>query len=684
MAGPWEKYARQPAPAQAPAAAPKVGPWAKYQQAQGGERTLGQRLYDNIVGDPNDGVQSTGEALGTWLNRAGESMTLGVVGDEASAAVTGQLPGRSYENELARYRANEEGMSTLGRVSADLSGAIVPGLAGLGVVSGAATPLGAMGRGALMGAGAGAVQGAMEGEGGAVNRFLSGVVGGGLGGAAGALIPAVAAGAKGAYRAGAEALANRRAGAEAAKGLGVSPRSARTLGEVLGLDDAASMRAAIGRAGDNAMLADSGPAAAGALDAAMQSPGRAARTAQSRIDTRAAEAVRGLNTTMDRVMGAADGVGGLKAGIRDASAPARQAAYDLAYSRPIDYSAPAGRQIEDLMRRVPGDAIRRANQLMALEGNQSRQILAQIADDGTVSLQRMPDVRQLDYITRALNDVAAAADGQGKLGGTTALGRATAGLSKSLRSAVTDAVPEYRVALDTAADAISEVKGVDLGAKLFQPSTTREAVKDALQGASAAERAAIKRGARSAIDERLANVRAVISDHEIEPRQAMEAFRSMTSPAAKEKMRMLLGADWPALEAEINKAGVALSLRARTAANSRTFGRTATNELLDDLVAPSALRRGKPLEGIKDVAATAMGASKTAVNRMRTDAKAEIAELLTRPGQAETIMSVLESARARNAVSPDAGKRIAEALNVLGLGYAPQASARAIAELLRQ
>src|SRR5690606_447481 len=40
------------------------------------ERGFGAALYDNIIGNPDDGVQSYGEQLGTWLNRAGESMTL--------------------------------------------------------------------------------------------------------------------------------------------------------------------------------------------------------------------------------------------------------------------------------------------------------------------------------------------------------------------------------------------------------------------------------------------------------------------------------------------------------------------------------------------------------------------------------------------------------------------------------
>jgi len=43
------------------------------------------RVKDNVVG-VDDGIMSPGEKLGTLLNMGGESLTLGIVGDEAAAA----------------------------------------------------------------------------------------------------------------------------------------------------------------------------------------------------------------------------------------------------------------------------------------------------------------------------------------------------------------------------------------------------------------------------------------------------------------------------------------------------------------------------------------------------------------------------------------------------------------------
>lgn len=234
---PWEKYAQSAKPASPELAAGLAELSAMTQNPPPQERGVGQIIYDNIVGDPNDGVTSYGESLGTWLNRGGETMTLGLVGDEASAAVTGMLPGRSYESELDRYRQNEADMSTMGRLSADLTGAILPAFlpggqaaasGALGkaaataskiaptniaarFIGGAAGPLGAIGRGGLSGAIMGGAQGFMDGEG--DSRIPDAVTGAGLGAALGGLASGIGAGIS-RY---AKNAATRKAVAEAAK-----------------------------------------------------------------------------------------------------------------------------------------------------------------------------------------------------------------------------------------------------------------------------------------------------------------------------------------------------------------------------------------------------------------------------------------------------------------------------------
>lgn len=179
------------------------------------DRTTWDAIKDNVVGNPDDGVQSYGERLGTWLNRAGETMTLGTVGDEASAAAYSMLPGRTYEGELDRFRKNEEGMSGLGRVSADVVGAIIPAFTGIGLASKAASLPGAIMKGAAIGGTQGGVLGFMEGEGGISDRMGNAASGAGLGAALGGIVGPAAGAITDKV---AQSLANRRAIAEAIKG----------------------------------------------------------------------------------------------------------------------------------------------------------------------------------------------------------------------------------------------------------------------------------------------------------------------------------------------------------------------------------------------------------------------------------------------------------------------------------
>lgn len=650
--------------------------------AQGNEnppaRGIGQIVYDNLVGDPTDGVQSYGEALGTWLNRAGETATLGVVGDEASAAAYAALPGRAYESELARMRANEEGMSTVGRLSADLTGAVLPAMAGVGVVSGAASLPAAIGRGALMGAGAGATQGLMEGEGGAENRFENAAFGGVSGGLIGGVVPVVARAGGAAVRHFKDWRAVNRAATGIADDLGISRQAARLASDAIGADDATQMAANIRAAGPDAMLADAGPSVQGALDAALQRPGAAARTGMGRIEDRAARSLTRINGTLDDLLGAPQGAETTKTAIRTGTQAARGTSYQTAYSAPIDYASDSGRALEGLLPRVPAKAIRDANLLMQLDGDTSRQIMASIADDGSVTFTRMPDVRQWDYIKRALDHAASTGEGQGALGGQTAMGRAYVGLSRQIRDTLRDAVPAYGEALETSAEAIKRVQGVEAGYTLLRPSTTREAARDALNGLTGPEKAAVKQGVRDYIDDALANVRAVVSDPNLDAREARKALGELNSRAARIKMRMLLGSDADRLFSALDEAGHALGLRAGVAQNSKTAGRLAHNERVAELTEPGAVRNalsGRPVRATQAALGVAAGTTPQAVARSSDRINAELVDLLTRPGQPQALNALARIGfhAGQNLPVPASGAGTEYGLNLLGFSGVPAA-----------
>lgn len=175
---------------------------------------------ENVVGDDDPTTQNTGEKVGTWLNKAGEAMTFGTVGDEASAAAAAAIPGGMGHDERLEYERGQEKIlerdNPGAALGAEFGGSVLGAMLPLGVV-------GTLGRSAKvapriaasMGAGisGGATYGAMEGEGG--EDRLSGAKRGALWGAAGgaAALP-VGAGVQKI----ADALVRRGAIKEAARG----------------------------------------------------------------------------------------------------------------------------------------------------------------------------------------------------------------------------------------------------------------------------------------------------------------------------------------------------------------------------------------------------------------------------------------------------------------------------------
>ena len=196
--------------------------------------SMGQRVKEFFLGDNDPNTQNLGEKIGTTLNKAGEAMTFGLIGDEASAAVAGTgaalVPGgKGFQEAYADRRDFERQQEAV--LERDNPGLALGAEIG-GALAGAVTPLGAigtLGRGASMpariaassaaGAGMAGTYGFTEGEG-LENRGELAREGAKLGALIGGVAPMVGAGV--------QRLADRRAShvaiRDAAKG---APTSAQ-------------------------------------------------------------------------------------------------------------------------------------------------------------------------------------------------------------------------------------------------------------------------------------------------------------------------------------------------------------------------------------------------------------------------------------------------------------------------
>lgn len=592
------------------------------------------------MGETGRALMPVGQGVGTpWIDEAVAAMSSGAVsGDGFDLAMEKQ------RQELDRERTEHPTRSMLGQIAGGVAAGPLLGRAASPLLS-RLPALGAAPTGAALGAATGAAMGYGEGQG--DERATNALYGGAVGGAVGAAAPIIGGGIQRGYQAARDFLMRRQQLA----GLNISPDTAQVMQQVLAGDDVlgAGGQANIRAAGPNGMLADAGPGVRTMLDTAIAKSGDPRITQASRaIEERATAATGQMNQALDAALGPAQGVNTSETAIRLGSAPARRATYDAAYNSPIDYASPEGRQIEEFLRRVPQEAINNANRLMRVEGAQSQQIMAQIAPDGTVTYQQMPDVRQLDYITRGLNHTAALENGAGALGGTTDIGRAITNLSHDMRGTLRQAVPEYATALETAADPIRRRQALQLGADLLRPSTMRDVAAEEIAGMTGPERAALRSGIRAHIDEVMANVSRTVSDGNVDAREGIKALKDLSSRAAREKIEMAVGPqEAQALFSQIDEAARAFDLRAGVATNSRTFARTATDEAVKRTTEPGPV--GLFLEGkMPSVAMRVIqmlsGRTPDALNARHAARYGEIAELLTGPrGQA-----ALDAAQALN------------------------------------
>lgn len=575
-----------------------------------------------------------------------------------------------FDNSLERERRVNPG----GALAAEIAGGLIPAVAsapfaaplvGMGNVGRTLPMWQQMVRGGLLAAPGGAVYGAGAAGDSLGERAGGALLGAGAGAAGGTIAPPVFR----AVGAGVKNVANRFAANAAANRVGVSPQAARFAAETLSADDTLNTgMARMMAAGDERMIADAGQSATNLLDYAIASSGKAGRLATDAIEGRVSRDAQAIQNALDSALGLPTGIQSARAGIRTSTAGARTAAYEGAYSSPINYASPQGRKLEELLKRVDQSDLNAANALMRAEGHQSRQIMAKIADDGTVTYQRMPDVRQIDYLTRALNDRAAMSDGAGKLGGQTNAGRIYGNLSGDIRDATKQAVPEYQTALETAADPIRRSQAIEFGSTVLRPSVTRDEVANMVLRMTGPEREAVQQGIRAQIDDVLANVTRTVMDGDVPAREAIAALRQLSSRSAREKLTVILGKEKAdVLFKRLDRAAQSFDLRANVATNTKTFQRQEMGRRLQQTTAPdgpiSTIMRGEPLNAGKRAIQLMSGQTPENALRQQDEIMSEIVQMLTARGMAaDEVLSVLRALGS----SMNTQQGIADAARILG------------------
>tara|TARA_R100000541_G_scaffold57973_1_gene68571 strand:- start:85 stop:2427 length:2343 start_codon:yes stop_codon:yes gene_type:complete len=533
---------------------------------------------------------------------------IGSYTDDAIDLVFGKKAGDAARFANEAFKERRPGKAILGGISAGVLSSpmflpLAPAWA-LNYVTNGASILRQMGRAALIGIPAGGTEGMIsgfgrgEGEDRAENAKFDAVIGAGAGGIFGSIFPPAKELVSFVWK-----NIKGRSVKEIANKLGISYDASRVIRTALENDDIDAAQDALSRAGSSSMLADAGPATGGLLDVSVTSGGKSPRFVRKAVEERGEEAGKNINLVLNDVLGTPQGLKTTQSGIRVETAPERSSTYKTAYEQPINYSAARGQRILDRLKRVPQSAINAANKLMILEGNASSQILATVSNNGTAVFKTLPDVRQLDYITRALNQVAEQQNATGKLGGTTPEGVATGKLSQIIRNILKKEIPEYADALKVSEESIKRVQAVETGYSILDGITTRETVADSLKKMNPTELQEARQGLRSSIDDTLAKVNAVASDANVEIREFQKLANNLRSRASREKMRLLIGDEaTDALYKKLDEAVVTLELRATISRNSKTQVRDSITGKVEEITAPgplTTLLSGEPIYATK-------------------------------------------------------------------------------------
>lgn len=304
-------------------------------------------------------------------------------------------------------------------------------------------------------------------------------------------------------------------------------------------------------------------------------PGRAQGVIRGALDDRAAGASQRIVGATDTALGqpvntlaAADDI------IARRSAAARPL-YDHAYSQPVPFTA----ELETLLKRpATAQALRKAQTLGANEGIPSQQWFANIADDGTVTIKQVPDVRQLDLTKRALDDMIGAA----KRGGNNNEARILTGLKNDLVGMVDSAVPTYAQARNAYSGPTLVLEAMETGKGVFKNPVSPAELQKTLAGMGQSEREAFQQGARSAIADIMGTAR-----------NDANAARAMFEKGYnQDKLAMLIGEDnATALFKLLGNERTFMNTRNAVLGNSSTARRAEVmRELGDNSGDPGALR----------------------------------------------------------------------------------------------
>jgi hypothetical protein len=458
---------------------------------------VGNALYDagKAIGLPVERMRRDNQALDAAVRGAADTMSLGLADEIAAAADTAAgLTGKQgdYDANLEYQRAQDAydaETQPVARTAGQIGGGVATGVLAAPRQA-AAKWWGRAAQNSLLGGVYGGAYGFGSGEGGFDNRLGTGWDGAKAGALIGVAIPAAMAGVRGGYNF--MTSATTKPAGNVMRSIANPPANAMRLAERSlsrdGMTPEATglkMQEAIDAGDDSMMLMDvAGDNTRRLGRYATNIPGEGAERIQTAVydrqlaqPERLVSAIREGLDDPERYFGTIDDIIAKR---QAASKPL----YDAAWETPVPFT----RKLESLLGRgkVMRDALRKARDLGEAEGIPSKSFFAKIADDGSYTIESVPDARQWDLVKKALDDIIEAEktilpNGAEKLSN---LGRIVANNKREMLDEIDRVNPDYAAARKVYSSSSESLDAVEQGKKLLDadPELARRKLADMSEG----------------------------------------------------------------------------------------------------------------------------------------------------------------------------------------------------------
>jgi hypothetical protein len=385
---------------------------------------------------------------------------------------------------------------------------------------------------------------------------------------------------------------------EISRAFGISENAAKRIVNAFEFNDFAEARRLLDQAGETAMVADAALAASTLLDKVIVDGGnKAASVAKDAIAPRLQTVENRLTNVMNTVLGRPQTLPEIREQVQATARGPLKKLYEKALDTPLPNTGDP--KIAQLYDRVAAqvkqsdiDAANEFYRMSAADPNMIRTITRTVDENGKVTLSNLT-VRDIDEITRQMQEralkmhqeISPLAFGVSALQSRN--GRVLEAQAQELRAAAKDVVKDYGAALKLAKDKIEERKAADLGAALLDPNTKIFEVVEALAEATDAEKAVMRAGLRSQVNDLVENTKVTIGRPDADVNALRNLWGRFMSPASQAKVRELLGdAEADKIYQVLGEAQIAFDLKNQVVRGSQTALREQQEKIKQAINAP--------------------------------------------------------------------------------------------------